>query len=156
MTKALAAALPILFAAACGTVSDDPEVSNAASATGPAVAHVEANGNVVVNTDVLRKTFDDGGPIAEFKVRQLIDGPFLVRRGHSTDGHTRTDGVPLILIGNRYFLPLEERRIMLCLGGCSFCGITYNHDSCECSSGANCDTGWIDILPSKILTPLDP
>jgi hypothetical protein len=142
----------LLLAAACGTVADDDtDVYTAASSSSPVIATVGPNGAVVVNMDVLRPTFYEGGAIADFTVRQLIDGTFLVRRGHTLDGKTRTDTIPLARIANRYYLAYELHSIMICLGGCTFCGVTYNHNSCECPNGSDCDTGFIDLTPIEIL-----
>ena len=136
----------LLLAAACGTVAeDDTDVYTAASSSSPVIATVGPNGAVVVNTNVLRPNFYEGGAITDFTVRQLIDGPFLVRRGHTLDGKTRTDTIPLARIGNRYYLGDDLHAVMVCIGGCTFCGVTYNHDSCECPDGSDCDTGFLEL-----------
>jgi hypothetical protein len=142
----------LIIAAACGDVASPSSSSVSELNPGPAVARVEADGTITVNTEILQNTFPDGGAIAEFRVRELIDGPFLVRRGFRAGGtNTQTDVIPLQRIADRFHLEHDLHDVMLCIGGCTFCGVTYNHVSCECPNGSNCLTDWIDRTPIDVI-----
>jgi hypothetical protein len=120
--------------------------ANAESTVGEVViADVLPKGRYVVHSEVLRTTFTEGGDILAFSIREFPDGSFLVRQGTTATGQTRTDTIPLVRIGGHLYVQEIIRHIMVCIGGCTFCGVLADHSGCKCPNGSACETGWIDI-----------